>query len=131
MPLTDPDLPNGALPSAYGGAESARGKHGSRLASYAKFLRHGDPLADAAVESLAVLGRAGAEQMIDRAVTNGIDAVADAPEALRALFAQLDHRPFWFDPELASLGGATFLRCRLGFLSLACMSLPLIYSWPV
>ncbi|HEV7402410.1 MAG TPA: oxygenase MpaB family protein [Chthoniobacteraceae bacterium] len=128
---TDSDLANVAIPSAYGGAESARGKHGTRLASYARFLRRGDPLADAAVESLAPLGRAGAEQMIDRAVTEGIDAVTDAPEALRALFAQLDHVPFWFDPDLATLGGATFLRCRLGFLALACMSLPLIYSWPV
>jgi hypothetical protein len=34
------------------------------------------------------------------------------------------------DAEQCDLGGATFLRCRLGFVALAMLSLPLIYSWP-
>src|SRR5262249_45380639 len=55
----------------------------------------------------------------------------DAPEPLRALLAELDHVPFWVDRERCALGGATFLRCRLGFVALGCLSLPRIYSWPV
>lgn len=127
----DPHTADATLPSAYCGSEGVRRKHEARLGSYARFLRQGDPLADAAVESLKPLGRAGAERMIDRAIAEGINAVSEAPEALRALFAHLDDVPFWFDPETADLGGATFLRCRLGFVALACLSLPLIYSWPV
>jgi len=42
----------------------------------------------------------------------------------------LEHVPFWVDRERCNLGGATFLRCRLGFAVLAMLSLPLIYSWP-
>ena len=38
--------------------------------------------------------------------------------------------PFLVDRERCNFGGATFLRCRLGFAVLAMLSLLLIYSWP-
>jgi hypothetical protein len=69
-------------------------------------------------------------EMLDLALDSGIEAVPNAPESLRALFSQLDHIGFWVDPDQCNLGGATFLRCRLGFVALAMSSLPLIYSWP-
>lgn len=49
---------------------------------------------------------------------------------MRALFRQLDCVPFWVDRDRCNLGGATFLRCRLGFAVLAMLALPIIYSWP-
>jgi mpaB/rubber oxygenase-like protein len=45
------------------------------------------------------------------------------------LFEQLEYVPFWVDRDRCNFGGATFLRCRLGFAVLAMLSLPLIYSW--
>jgi phage-related protein len=68
--------------------------------------------------------------LLELAVAKGIENVPSAPESLRALFDQLEHIPFWVDRERCKLGGATFLRCRLGFAVLSMLSLPLIYSWP-
>jgi hypothetical protein len=118
------------LPSAYTNLESARQKHGGRADKYVGMLWHGDPLADDAVEALAALDEKASRQLLELALERGIDAWPNAPEAVRALFAQLDHIPFWVDAEQCNLGGATFLRCRLGFVALAMSSLPLIYSWP-
>jgi ER-bound oxygenase mpaB/B'/Rubber oxygenase, catalytic domain len=68
--------------------------------------------------------------LLDTALAKGIEAVPRAPEPLRELFRQLDSVPFWVDRDRCALGGATFLRCRLGFAVLAMVSLPIIYSWP-
>jgi hypothetical protein len=118
------------LPSAYGNAGLARQCHGARADKYIALLRRADPLADAVVDVFARMAEAEWRQMLDLALSDGIDAVPNAPESLRALFAQLDHVPFWVDRDQCHLGGATFLRCRLGFVALAMSSLPLIYSWP-
>src|SRR5215471_14783455 len=119
------------VPTAYVNLDIARQKHGGRADAYVALLWRADPLADAVVEVLASMPEPEWRQMLDRAIEQGIDAVPQAPEPVRALFAQLDHVPFWVDREQCNLGGATFLRCRMGFLSLAMLSLPLIYSWPV
>src|SRR5258705_2371862 len=118
------------LPSAYTNLEVGRLRHGARADKYAALLRRADPLADAVVEVFASMPEEAWRQMLDRALEHGIDSIPDAPEPLRALFAQLDHVPFWVDQEQCHLGGATFLRCRLGFVALALLSLPLIYSLP-
>jgi hypothetical protein len=118
------------VPAAYTNFAVARQKHGARADKYVQLLQHADPLADAVVEVFAQMGDEEWRRMLDVALNSGIDAVSDAPQSLRALFAQLDHVPFWLDREQSNLGGATFLRCRLGFVALAMMSLPLIYSWP-
>src|SRR5690348_2890138 len=68
--------------------------------------------------------------MLEMALAFGIEAVPQAPESMRRLFAQLERTPEWIDVERCNFGGATFLRCRLGFAALALLSLPLIYSWP-
>jgi hypothetical protein len=68
--------------------------------------------------------------LLEVALAKGVDAVPHAPESLRELFRQLECVPFWVDRERCNLGGATFLRCRLGFAVLAMLSLPIIYSWP-
>ena len=103
---------------------------GSREEKYAGLFRRSDPLADAVMNEFAGMREEQWRPVLDMALTQGMEAVPDAPHSLRALFAQLDDLPFWVDHAQCDLGGATFLRCRLGFVALAMLSLPLIYSWP-
>jgi hypothetical protein len=119
------------VPTAYVNLDIARQKHPGRADKYVELLWHADPLADAVVEAFASMPEPEWRLMLDQALDHGIGSVPHPPEPVRALFAQLDHVPFWVDREQCNLGGATFLRCRMGFLSLAMLSLPLIYSWPV
>jgi hypothetical protein len=121
---------NRPLPTAYSNWEDARRKHGARADQYVSLLRRTDPLAEAVVEAFAHLPEVEWQAMLNRALDHGIDAVSQAPPALHELFAQLDRVPFWVDRQQCNLGGATFLRCRLGFLVLSMHALPLIYSWP-
>ena len=103
---------------------------GSRAESYSSRFHRADPLADAVVDEFSRMPESTWRGILEKALKEGIDAVPEAPKSLRALFAQLDHIPFWVDRELCDLGGATFLRCRLGFVALAMRSLPVVYSWP-
>ena len=116
------------VPSAY--SDSASVMHGARAEKYAEFLWHSDPLAEAVIEEFARLPESEWRAMLDLALAKGIEAVPHAPEPLRALFCQLECVPFWVDRQRCNLGGATFLRCRLGFTVLAMLALPIIYSWP-
>jgi hypothetical protein len=89
-----------------------------------------DPLADRAVAALAPLPPSEREALVSRALAEGIETVLEAPDALRDLFAHVDAVPEWMDPARCDLGGYTFLRCRMGFVILACQALPLVYSLP-
>ena len=57
----------------------------------------GDPLMDAVVDWMIAHGVPATKPLFDSALERGIAAVADAPDALRALFAQVDHPPPWVD----------------------------------
>src|SRR5690349_5110229 len=118
------------VPSAYCSLETAGAAHGTRAQKYVDFLWRTDPLADAVMEEFARIPEPEWRALLELALAKGIEAVPLAPESLRALFSQLEDVPFWVDRERCNLGGATFLRCRLGFAALALLSLPLIYSWP-
>jgi ER-bound oxygenase mpaB/B'/Rubber oxygenase, catalytic domain len=117
------------VPSAYSGGVVREGVSPSRVQKYASFLWRTDPLADAVMEEFARLPEGEWRGLLERALSQGIDVVPQAPEALRQLFLELESVPFWVDRERCNLGGATFLRCRLGFAVLALLSLPIIYSW--
>jgi hypothetical protein len=93
------------------------------------FLWRTDPLADAVMDEFARIPESEWRALLELALAKGIEAVPHAPEPLRALFRQLESVPFWVDRERCNLGGATFMRCRLGFAVLAMLSLPIIYSW--
>lgn len=121
---------NRPLPTAYSNLETARRQHGARADQYVSLLWRTDPLAEAVTESFSLLPEKEWQSMLGRALDHGIEAVPDAPEVLRTFFAQVDRVPFWVDAQQCNLGGATFLRCRLGFLALSMHALPLIYSWP-
>jgi hypothetical protein len=119
------------FPSRYVKLDDARRRHGDRVDRFGRFLLLGDPLADAAVASLAHLPRAEREALVDRALADGIDRVPDAPPALRALFEQLDHVPFWVDFERIERGGRAFLESGLlGGLVLGAFSLVAGYCSP-
>jgi hypothetical protein len=89
-----------------------------------------DPLAEDVMDEFARIPECEWRALLDLALAKGIDAVPHAPKALGALFRQLEDPPFWVDRDRCNLGGATFLRCRLGFAVLALLALPIIYSWP-
>ena len=112
------------IPVSYCEVSKAREKHGVSVDSYTQQLWHADPLADAVVEAFAKLSDAVGMAMLERALVGGIESVSEAPQPLRDLFAQLDDVPAWVDPGQCALGGATFMRCRLGCVVLACGSLP-------
>lgn len=48
--------------------------------------------------------------MLDEALANGIDAVADVPESMRALFEQFETVPDWVDSELVEEGARIWRR---------------------
>jgi hypothetical protein len=88
-------------------------------------------MADAVVAAMAELPGGQGHRLLDSALNHGIDAVPDAPPALRDLFAQLDEVPFWVNWEQLDLGGAVFLRSGLfGVLTAGLAALPLSYSSP-
>src|SRR5579872_2900855 len=118
------------VPSAYSSLDSAEVAHGTRAQKYVDFLWRTDPLADAVMDEFAHIPESEWRAVLEMALAKGIEAVPDASEPLRALFRRMESTPFWVDRERCNLGGATFLRCRLGFAVLAMLSLPIIYSWP-
>lgn len=119
------------FPSRYVRLDQARERYGTRVDRLGSFLMKGDPLADAAVNALAVHPAPVRQSMLDRALNEGIDAVPEGPDALRALFAQLDRVPFWVDPERLDRGGAAFLRSGLlGGMVLGAYSLVAGYCSP-
>jgi len=116
------------IPSGYSSPPGA--VQGSRAEKYADFLWSTDPLAEAVMDEFARMPESKWRALLELALVNGVEAVPDAPEPLRALFRQLECPPVWLDRDRCNLGGATFLRCRLGFVPLALLALPIIYSWP-
>ncbi len=118
------------VPSGYSSLDIAGVVHGARAEKYAAFLWRSDPLAEDVMDEFARMPEGEWRALLELALAKGIDAVPRAPGALRELFRQVDSVPFWVDRDRCNLGGATFLRCRLGFAVLALLALPIIYSWP-
>lgn len=86
-----------AVPTSLRRVEEARRRFGSFTEAYLDAMWRGDPLADAFVADFPRLGHGPAMRMLRQACREGIDAVADAPDSLRALFAALDDVPAWLD----------------------------------
>ncbi len=117
--------------SRYFNFESARSRFGDRVDRYREFLYQRDPLADNTVTALAALPAGRGAKFLKTALDEGIEAVPDAPEALKALFAQVDRVPFWVNWERIDRGGFAFRRAAVPvLLMLALYSLPTMYSSP-
>ncbi|MFF0545887.1 oxygenase MpaB family protein [Nocardia thailandica] len=72
----------------------------------------GDPTAERFVAEVMRAehgGRTGRD-LLETALTHGIDAVPDAPESMRALFAEFETVPDWVVPELVEQGAAIWRR---------------------
>lgn len=119
------------FPTRYVKLDEARLRHGEKVDRLGPLFRVGDPLADDALRSLATLSHSEKNALIDRALREGIDAIPEATPELRALFAELDHVPFWFDRARAERGGSAFLRTGvLGGMVLGAYALVLGYASP-
>ncbi len=86
-------------PSTVRQRAAAQRSFGDFATTYFGAMWAGDPLADAFVADFAELGHGRAMRMLKQACRDGVDAVPDAPDSLRALFAQLDDVPDWLDLE--------------------------------
>ncbi|GAB2851754.1 oxygenase MpaB family protein [Actinocorallia aurea] len=73
----------------------------------------GDELMDAVVGAFAEIGMARGRRMLEQALDEGIDAVADAPPELVALFAHLDAPPDWFDAARYERGRRLWINASL------------------
>lgn len=72
----------------------------------------GDPVAERFVAEVmhGPGGPAAGRRLLDRALTEGIEAVPEAPESMRELFAEFDTVPEWVRPELVEQGAAIWRR---------------------
>lgn len=119
------------MPSRFTNLDAARARFGDRVDRLAPYLQRTDPAADAVVESFAALPKGHGFAMLDAALARGIDAVPDAPEALRALFAEIDAVPPWVDWETLDRGGELLLRAGVfGGMVLGAGSIVLGYASP-
>jgi hypothetical protein len=70
-----------------------------------------DPVAEQFVADVYdALGPRAGRDMLDQAIEHGIDTVPDAPESMRALFAEFEQDPQWLDPAKVELGAKVFRR---------------------
>ncbi len=99
-PLDAPDIP-----TTIRRHDEAVRRFGDLAAPYFDGMWIGDPLADAFVADFATIGHGRGMRMLRQACTQGIDAVDDPPDSLRALFAELDDVPDWVDFEVLNHGG--------------------------
>lgn len=72
----------------------------------------GDPVAERFVAEVmhGPGGSAQSRALLDRALAEGIDAVPEAPDSMRELFAEFDTVPEWVRPELVEQGAAIWRR---------------------
>ncbi|HTJ81864.1 MAG TPA: oxygenase MpaB family protein, partial [Polyangiaceae bacterium] len=87
----------------------------------------GDPLADALVLAFEKLPPGSGTRMLEQALRGGIESVSDAPPELRALFAELDHVPYWVDDAAIERGGE--LLFRAGWFGGLALGASLLYGY--
>lgn len=90
----------------------------------------GDPVAEEFVDDTVFgdLGPRATRKLVDRALEEGVDAVDEAPESMRALFAEFERVPEWVDPELVEKGAAIWRRWGTDLFAVAGLSTLEIYT---
>jgi len=78
--------------------------------AYVEHTLVGDPLADAAIESLDELDQTESHRLIKAAMDGDEEELRDAPDALMELFGALDPPPAFFDPEKTRPGARVFYK---------------------
>ncbi len=81
-------------------------------AAFIAGLTEGDPVAERFVAETyhGELGARKARDLVEEAQRVGIDNVPDAPDSMRALFADFEQLPGWVVPELVEEGAAVWRR---------------------
>lgn len=93
--LADPGTTS--IPTTVRNRAEAEHRFGAFASTYFAAMNRGDPLADAFVSDLPAIGRGRGMRQLRQACRQGIETVPEAPDSLRALFAQLDATPPWVD----------------------------------
>ncbi len=107
------DTPSFTIPTEYAeGYAKARLIDPEMADCYVEHTMVGDPLADAVVEALEALDPAEAQQVIQAGMDQDADALRQAPDAVRELFAVVDNPPssIEYDPRRALPGMRAFHR---------------------
>ncbi|MEQ9138626.1 MAG: oxygenase MpaB family protein [Thalassobaculum sp.] len=106
-----PGAPALVVPTAYrDGYAKAQSIDAALAARYVAHTTVGDPLADAAVSALSAYPFDQGAAWIAAAMQDGPAAIPNAPAALRALFAEVERVPDWFDPAGVRAGCRAFHR---------------------
>jgi hypothetical protein len=121
-----------AFPARFAPTDEQRFKYGdATLNQLGALLSQADPLADAVVSEFDDMPKGVGFALLERALAQGIDAVPEAPPALKALFASLDVAPDWVDRTRQNHGGSVILRAGFaGGIVLGLKSLMLGYASP-
>ncbi|APR77197.1 Hypothetical protein A7982_02544 [Minicystis rosea] len=119
------------IPSRFTNLDAARARFGDRVDRLAPYFSKVDPAADAVVENFAAMPPGQGFALLSRALARGIDAVPEAPAALRALFAEVERVPPWVDWEALDRGGELLMRAGpFGGMVLGASSIVLGYASP-
>jgi hypothetical protein len=87
---------------------------------YAETYFDADPVAEAFVEEVYLQrGQAEGRALLDRALEQGVASIPDAPASLRALFAEIEAPPAWYDEALAEQGARAIRRYGTHYFSFA------------
>lgn len=70
-----------------------------QMADIKRHMLMGDRLADAVVEMYKDLPAGQGRKLVDQALEHGIDSIDNPPQALIALFEQVDDEPIWLDHD--------------------------------
>jgi hypothetical protein len=123
--------PEGQFPSRYLNAGDARHRFGDRVDRMGAGLTRTDPLAEATVAAFGRLPPGRGRAMLEEILARGVDAVPEVPDAVRALFADLDRVPTWVDWSAIERGASIYLRHGLvGAGILSGFVLPSMYASP-
>jgi hypothetical protein len=79
--------------------------------AYVRNTLVGDPLADAAMDSLAEFKQSDSHRLIEAGMNGDEQTLREAPEPLQVFFRELDRPPpFEYDPQKAGAGARVFYK---------------------
>lgn len=81
------------------------------IMTWAKSYYDADPVAEQFIADVYMKrGQAAGRAMVDQALQHGVASVPDAPESMKALFAEIEQLPSWVDWDKVELGARVFRR---------------------
>ncbi|MGE2835554.1 oxygenase MpaB family protein [Mycobacterium sp. SMC-4] len=104
---------NISVPDASAGVPNAAAairRYGRRGRQWVDGVLATDPLADAVAAAFADLPPGAGMAMFRTALEQGIEAVADAPPAMKAFFAEVDNEPDWVNHDRLDRAAGHLLR---------------------